>query len=547
MAINPNLLIAAPMMQDVFVDDATGLPMSGGTITMYQDNSRSILKNWYYQSGIPGAYTYVPLDNPLTLSAAGTIIDPNGNDTIPFYYPYSETDNVTAQPYYIQVKNSNGQQQFVRQNFPFNVIQPTVTSVPTLNNLIINSAFYHNIGSATYTGNVNALIAPSAWDGFIPSGFDNIRYQKNGGTSTDTVSFIDFATATVGTLASGDITPQFYFNAQCTAFSSAGTQKQISFPLNVRQETLQNQPAVFTFQAYNVNLATSGTLVIQVVQYNGTGASPLSTAISVSTVNTTAGWQKFTVPFIFPSKSTTLSTTNDDFFSIQIQYPLSSLFNINIAVPQLYLGSTVPNNFFLTYDQLDPYIAGPRTGDVRVSLNGFAPYGWVLMNDGTIGNATSRTGQTQARWNIDTWQLFYTLWTTFQSQQSYAPMVNSTGGSVSYGATPYDDWVANNAITLPKTLGRALCSQGLASSGGVTTWALGQTTGTETVVLTSAQLASHTHGAPEGNFVLSGVAGSFSLGGPGTVTTDSSTASAGNNEAHNNMQPSIFYNVYMKL
>src|SRR5271163_2202471 len=86
-----NKLVAAPMLQDSFVDK-DGTPMSGGTITCYHDNSRTTLKNWYYQSGTPGAYTYITLPNPLTLSAAGTICDINGVDTIPFFYPWSETD-----------------------------------------------------------------------------------------------------------------------------------------------------------------------------------------------------------------------------------------------------------------------------------------------------------------------------------------------------------------------------------------------------------------------------------------------------------------------
>ena len=36
------------MLQD-FLIDKTGVPMAGGTVTLYQDNSRTTLKNWYYQ------------------------------------------------------------------------------------------------------------------------------------------------------------------------------------------------------------------------------------------------------------------------------------------------------------------------------------------------------------------------------------------------------------------------------------------------------------------------------------------------------------------
>ena len=69
MGINQELLIAAPMLQDYLVDNIAGNPMSFGTVSCYRDNSRTTYKNWYYQSGTPGAYTYIPLPNPLALEA----------------------------------------------------------------------------------------------------------------------------------------------------------------------------------------------------------------------------------------------------------------------------------------------------------------------------------------------------------------------------------------------------------------------------------------------------------------------------------------------
>ena len=92
MTINTDLLIAAPMLQDYLVDKDTGFPLANGQVSLYIDNQRSFFKNWYYQTGAPGAYTWIPLDNPLNLSSVGTIQDPNGNDVIPFYYPFDETN-----------------------------------------------------------------------------------------------------------------------------------------------------------------------------------------------------------------------------------------------------------------------------------------------------------------------------------------------------------------------------------------------------------------------------------------------------------------------
>src|SRR5579862_9120613 len=151
MPINTSLLIAAPMLQDYFVDKTTGAPLAGGIVKLFQDTSRTTIKNWYYQTGTPGNYSFIALDNPMRLSSVGTIQDPNGNDVIPFFYPYSESNDTIVQPYFIQVfsVNSDGSQaleQFTRENFPF---VPTGSgngsAVPTLRNYIVNNEFWRNI------------------------------------------------------------------------------------------------------------------------------------------------------------------------------------------------------------------------------------------------------------------------------------------------------------------------------------------------------------------------------------------------------------------
>jgi hypothetical protein len=84
MAILPELLVSAAVLQNILVGK-DGLPLAAGVVTLYHDNSRQTLKNWYYQSGTPEHYTWTALPNPMTLSAAGTTVDNNGNDLDPFY------------------------------------------------------------------------------------------------------------------------------------------------------------------------------------------------------------------------------------------------------------------------------------------------------------------------------------------------------------------------------------------------------------------------------------------------------------------------------
>ena len=94
------------------------------------------------------------------------------------------------------------------------------------------------------------------------------------------------------------------------------------------------------------------------------------------------------------------------------------------------------------------------TGDVKLTLKTSADSGWVLMDDGTIGSASS--GAT-TRANADTEDLFTLLWTNVTD--SWAPV---SGGR---GASAAADFAVNKTITLPRVLGRAL---GIAGSPTLT-------------------------------------------------------------------------------
>lgn len=170
------------------------------------------------------------------------------------------------------------------------------------------------------------------------------------------------------------------------------------------------------------------------------------------------------------------------------------------------------------------------TGDVKLTLKTTADSGWVMCDDGTIGNAASG-GTTRA--NADTEDLFTLLWTNVSD--TYAAV---SGGR---GASAAADYAANKTIALTKMLGRALAIAG--SGASLTTRALGFTTGTETQTLTEANLASHDHSVG-----ISSV-GAYQAGANGAMQQTSSlnTGNAGSGTAHNNMQPSTFLNAMVKL
>jgi microcystin-dependent protein len=172
------------------------------------------------------------------------------------------------------------------------------------------------------------------------------------------------------------------------------------------------------------------------------------------------------------------------------------------------------------------------TGDVKLSLKTVADSGWILANDGTIGDASSSA---TTRANADTSALYTLLWTNVSD--TYAPV---TGGR---GASAAADFGAHKPIAITKMLGRALAIAGTGSD--LTARTLGQTLGEETHVLTTTEMPAHTHKYTSGGNTAGG-------GGGGPVgffsgTNAADTASAGSDGAHNNMQPTSFLNVMIKL
>lgn len=119
------------------------------------------------------------------------------------------------------------------------------------------------------------------------------------------------------------------------------------------------------------------------------------------------------------------------------------------------------------------------TGDVKLTLKTSADTGWVMMNDGTIGNASSSA---TTRANADTETLFILLWTN--CSDSYCAV---SGGR---GASAAADYAANKTIALSKVLGRALAIAG--SGSGLTARTLGQTVGAETATIAQANLPNVT-------------------------------------------------------
>lgn len=208
---------------------------------------------------------------------------------------------------------------------------------------------------------------------------------------------------------------------------------------------------------------------------------------------------------------------------------------------------------------------GPTTGDVWVTHKLTAPAGWIMWSDGTIGSATS--GAT-IRANADTSALYSLYWT-------YSDAVCPVSGG--RGVSAAADFAANKPIGVPKAAGRAI---GLAGSGsGLTPRNAGDILGEETHALTAAENGPHSHSYSDpghghgvsdpthvhfaqsqvyvganvqlNNTGINTGGGNTSPAGTGISIVPNgvgiSILTSGSGTAHNNMQPSAFFNFMIKL
>lgn len=128
---NP-LYFACFPLQEYFVNKDTGFPLAGGYVEFFSDPAFTVPKDVFQQSLVGGTtYTYTNLGSVLVLSSVGTFVDNNGDDIIPFLYPYDAQGKVEL--YFVRVWSGNPSVQgsvlqFTRQGWPPNLIQSTSPS-----------------------------------------------------------------------------------------------------------------------------------------------------------------------------------------------------------------------------------------------------------------------------------------------------------------------------------------------------------------------------------------------------------------------------------
>ena len=431
-----------------------------------------------------------------------------------------------------------------------------VTTYLPLTNYIANNVFINHVDDTTTTALTNLVVAPSNHKGFTPALITpilatpygvvgpDIRFVKDSTVNTDSISFELFPLASAP--FAPDITPVEYLRYTCTTNLTGDSNKYFQFPITQKIKNLSN--TIMTFQIWARAAAVPATLTAYVFQYFGSGAAASAPVRDqIDTLPLTTTWTHFSFSFTVPdvagkSIGTLGQQTDDDALYIQLWLPLgtSSACDVYFTKPALYLGDIDPDKNFEDYDQIDSINSTPRTGDIKTSLSSSAPNGWVAMNDLSIGNVGS--GATN-RANKDTFQLYKTIWDGVLD--AWAPV--STGR----GATAVADFIAGKTLTLPRSLGRALAGAGTGS--GLTARPLGEYVGAE--VITIDAMPAHNHPGSTiaiqtlSNYATGAASPVKAPGGATAITVATQGGGTLNVQGgvDGNMQPTSFFNVFLKL
>lgn len=500
-----------PVLNMAFLD-TRGYKASGGIIRTYKDNDRSVSKATYQDKGGLVPYpsddisTYIPLND------------------------FGETPGLIYladdEPYYMEVRDANdGLIDYYEGVTPGGGGGAPVTSLIPITNHILNGQFrfYSQQTVSSFTANDKLEFAPKWF------------FTKNNTTATDSVKIISFP---MGGVAGVPANPDNYVEYTCSVAGTGETSKSI-FNKILDVTTFQEEQVSFSFVAKSPSASPVELVFVQDFGAGGTPSPTVSTNVATFTLTNT--WARYTASFTVPSVGAmTKGTSGDDNVQVKIALPLNTVGTVQFTNVQIERGALANPYQYRTYD-IERALLGLdaptiSTGDVKLTIKNIPDSGWVMMNDQTIGNATS--GAT-GRANADTRALFRLLWGNCINAD--APV---DGGR---GASADADFDAGKTIQLLKAVGRALCVAG--QGDGLTDRQLGSTTGSETVTLTKAQLAPHLHTYSSAltDFAVDG-------GASGTGVINRTTANTGDGspdglagQAHPNMQPSIFLNVMIKL
>jgi hypothetical protein len=436
MSAFPNpLFVACPPLQTFFIDKDTGLPLSNGIVTFFEDVNRTSLKPVYVLSGVAPNYQFTQVSSVQVLSNVGTF-NYNNRDTELYLYPYDADGNISL--YYVTVTNALGVPQFTRQGWPPFELED-IQAIPQDEqvNFIPNGQFLaHFIVPPTSVTSAGTITQPIT--NIAPGGFTFER--PSGSSATDIVTFNRFGSYVQ--VPSGS--PRYEVQVQCTSANPADSFKYLAVKwINVNTFSSDVQPYTFFFEA----LSLTGNFDVQVVVVKnfGTGGSPSSpVVIPISTITLTPSRQNYNINIIFGANTNfSIGTNDDDYVQVAIALPTANTFGLTTTDWVLFEGEQTIQSFPITTtaDFLTRGVAGwmpiPDPLGSELGLYLMQTKSGLAWDDSIIGN------------------IIYSA-LPYDSSQPYLPCDGSQFRTVAYSAIgiPYSRLQSKLFIGAPYNLPR---------------------------------------------------------------------------------------------
>lgn len=473
MAVDPTKYILGTPLQIFFIDKDTQTPLSGGTVTFYEEDQVT-LKPVYKYVGTPGNPQFVALENPIILTPQGTIADTAGNDVLFYWFPYDAAGN--WKPYFVKVVSFGGVEQFTRDGMPF-PIDPSG-----------GGSSSSTLGLFNYINNGQFLLhydIPASDDGVYAAGqirqavttiaYGDWTFERP--TEASSQDFVDFdRIATWTAVPQGN--PRYVCTIRSNTTGGGVAYKRLCYTIpNVNTFCTPDTPITFSFagKSNNGNLTTIDAFLLK--NYGTGGAA--STLEAIGEYELTPFYNTYTSTFQPKSNDNkSIGTLDDDFIQIVLELPADIQFNVSLSAFMLVEGKYTSLTFVQeTYQEIicrtlagvikRPAYDGSDVGGVlRLTQTGFdysglpvgfsyewmgslanKPFGY-LFQDGSkyLTTGVSSEGIPYSRlYSVlgIQWGNGYDYLSAFDVSDSKVRVSNNAGGSV----TPITDGTPSTGFT----------------------------------------------------------------------------------------------------
>jgi hypothetical protein len=317
--------IAGLELQELLRDKDTGLPLSSGTVTFYEDANRLNLKPVFKYTGSPGNPTFAPLPNPLGVNGAGMPVDAVGDPVAIYYFPFDDTGAVDL--YFIEVRNTGGVLQNTREAWPPGIAQSS-GGTPIDINFIPNGQF-SVWGAGDNSAELDSLTAAVSNKTQLAAG--NWIYENTPGTTTNVAfTFINY-----GLNPPPGSNAPFALQSIVVANDPSDSIRDISVIFNpVNAFASDTQSFTYSFWGETGDASTA-VLSLYLKKEYGVGGSPLSEEL-LTTFTLTGTMQQFTFNFIFGDDAGKVLGTGATRVFLSLRLPLT--------IPS----NTITTNYLLT-------------------------------------------------------------------------------------------------------------------------------------------------------------------------------------------------------